>query len=184
MVIHTLGPPAVYVDGVAVPVTRRQLELFTVLSLHPEGLSLDELTGRVYGDHSVTPSTVKAELSHLRHLLGGRIGSWPYRLVGPVDTDHHRLLDALTAGDLDTAVDLYRGPMLTSSDSPEIESWPYHIDAAIRDAVLTARKPELLWALRARCRDDIELHATLDALDPGDSRRSVAAGRLVAASKT
>ena len=87
-------------------VTPRQLELLTVLSFHPVGLGLDELTGRVYGDRPVSPSTVKAELSHLRHQLGGRIGSRPYRLVGPVDTDHHRVLDALTGGDVAEAVRL------------------------------------------------------------------------------
>jgi len=182
MVLRTLGSPAVWVDGRVASVTRRQLELLTVLSLHPEGLSRDELTARVYGDHPVSPSTVKAELSHLRHLLGGRIGSRPYRLVGPVESDHHRLLDALTAGDVAAAVDLYRGPMFTSSDSPEIESWRNHVDVAIRDAVISARQPDLLWDLGTRCREDVEVHAaTLDALDPGDSRRSVVTGRLAAA---
>lgn len=185
MVLQTLGSPSLQVEGVIVPVTRRQLELLTVLSLHPAGLNLDELTGCVYGDHMVSQSTVKAELSHLRHLLGGRIGSRPYRLVGPVAADHGQVVDALATGDVSTAVALYRGPMLAFSDSPEITNWRHHIDAAVRDAVLQARQPEQLLALGARCREDIEVHeATLDALDRGDSRRSIVAGRLAAAQTT
>lgn len=185
MVLRTLGSPSLQVEGVVVPVTHRQLELLTVLSLHPEGLNLDELTGCVYGDHPVSQSTVKAELSHLRHLLAGRIGSRPYRLVGPVATDHNQMVDALAAGDVGAAVELYGGPMLPFSESPEITAWRHHIDTAVRDAVLQAGQPDLLWALSTRCHEDIEVHeATLDALKRTDSRRSLVAGRLAAARTT
>jgi hypothetical protein len=180
--LTTLGPPSLHVGGVAVPVTRRQLELLTVLSLHPEGCTLDELTGRVYGDRPVGRSTVKAELSHLRHLLGGRVGSRPYRLVGAVDADHRRLLAAVAAGDVAAAVHCYRGPLLASSDSPEIEIWRNHIDVAIRDATLAAGQPDLLYALGECCSDDAQLQAaTLEALAAGDTRRSIVAGRIAAA---
>ena len=182
LVLRTLGIPVLAVDGAGVAVTRRQLELLTVLSLHPEGLSLDEITGRVYGDRSVSPSTVKAELSHLRHQLGGRIGSRPYRLVGPVATDHRAVLDALAAGDLSLAVDLYGGPMLPWSDSPDIDTWRRHVDGAIHDAAVRSGRADLLWALSGRCADDAELQAAaLDALGPDDARRSIVSGRLAAA---
>jgi hypothetical protein len=180
--LRTLGSHAVLVDGVSVPVTHRQLELLTVLSLHPGGLSLDELTAHVYGDHTVSPSTVKAELSRLRHALGGRIGSRPYRLVGPVDADHGRVLEALAAGDLVTAVDHYRGPLLAFSESPDLAGWRNHLDVAIRDAVIGAGQPDLLWVLSGWCADDVEMQeAALAALAPADPRHSVAAGRLAAA---
>jgi hypothetical protein len=182
IVLRTLGTPSLAVDGSGVMVTPRQLELLTVLSFHPVGLGLDELTGRVYGDRPVSPSTVKAELSHLRHQLGGRIGSRPYRLVGPVDTDHHRVLDALTGGDVAEAVRLYRGPLLAHSESPDIEAWRRHIDVAVRDAVLRTGDPELLWSLSGLCEEDAAVHsAALVALDPGDARCSVVTGRLAAA---
>ena len=183
LVVRSLGTPAVIVDGVEVSLTRRQLELLVVLSLHPDGMSLDELTGRVYGDHPVRASTVKAELSHLRHLLHGRVGSRPYRLVGPVDADHRRLLAALAAGDPAGAVAAYGGPLLPFSDSPDVEAWRHHIDAAVRDAALRAGKRELLWELSGRCPDDVEVHeAALGALRPDDARRSIVVGRLAAAS--
>jgi len=182
LVLRTLGIPALAVDGTGVAVTRRQLELLTVLSLHPEGLSLDEITGRVYGDRPVSPSTVKAELSHLRHHLGGRIGSRPYRLVGPVAADHLAILDYLAAGEVARAVDLYGGPMLPWSDSPDIDAWRRHVDAALHDAVIRSHRPDLLWSLSGRCADDADLQvATLAALGPDDARRSIVSSRLAAA---
>lgn len=182
LTLCTLGRPAVLVDGLPVAVTRRQIELLAVLSLHPGGLGLDELVGRVYGDRPVSPSTVKAELSHLRHALGGRIGSRPYRLVGPVYADHRVVLQALGSADLDAAVAAYRGPMLAMSDSPDVTGWRHHIDVAVRDAVLRSGRSELLWELSGRCPDDVAVHqAALAALDRADARRSVVAGRLAAA---
>jgi hypothetical protein len=179
--VRTLGTAVVAVDGREVSLTRRQIELLTVLSLHPSGLGLDELTGRVYGDHSVSFSTVKAELSHLRRILGGRIGSRPYQLVGPVHADHQCVLDAIACGDTEIAVALYGGPMLPFSESPDIVTWRHHIDVALRDAVLRTRDPDLLWVMSERCEDDAELHeAALAALALEDPRRSIVAGRLAA----
>jgi hypothetical protein len=130
----------------------------------------------------VSPSTVKAELSRLRHLLGGRIGSRPYRLVGPVVADHRHVLDALEAGDPAAAVDGYGGPLLAWSESPDVESWRHHLDAAVRDAVLTSGEPDLLWALSGSCDGDAEVQAaTLAALPTGDPRHSIVAGRRAAA---
>jgi hypothetical protein len=182
LALRTLGTPAVFVDGQKVAVSRRQLEILTVLSLHPAGLNLDELIGRVYGDRPVSASTVKAELSHMRQVLGGRISSRPYRLVGPVTSDHESVLGLLTAGDVATAVGLYAGSMLPTSDSPDIGISRNHIDVALRDAVLRSEEAELLWSLSSRCSDDAEVHAAaLASLDPHDSRRSIVAGRLAAA---
>jgi hypothetical protein len=181
--LRTLGTPEVRIGGQVCSLSPRQLELLTVLSLHPDGLTLDELTGRVYGDRQVSRSTVKAELSHLRHLLGGRIGSRPYRLAAPFTSDHHRLAAALGSGDLDAAVALYRGSLLATSDSPEIESWRHHLDVAVRDAMLSSAHPDVLYRFGQACPDDVEVHeATLAALADGDPRHSVVAGRLAAAS--
>ncbi len=181
--LTTLGSPAVHLGETPIAATRRQLELLTILALHPEGLTLDALEGRVYGDHTVSHSTVKAELSHLRRLLDGRIASRPYRLTGPVECDHRRLLDrriasrpyrltgpvecdhrrlldALAAGEVATAIGLYQGPLLVASDSPEIETLRSHIEVAVRDATLSARQPDLLYRLSERCWDDAHLQTT------------------------
>lgn len=178
LVLRLLGSTAVSVNGAPVRVSPRQLELLAILAMHDEGLSLDELTALVYGDQPISATTVKAELSHLRQLVGGVIASRPYRLTGRVDADHVRVLGALASGDLNAALDLYRGSLLVSSQSPEITSWRYQIDVAIRNAVTRSKNPELLYRLSACCPDDgdvAELALSLMAAD--DVRRGVVAGR-------
>jgi len=182
LVIRAHGPGEVTVDGVTVHVSPRQIELLTILALHPEGVSLDELTCFAHGDHPVRPATVKAELSHLRHRLGGRIGSRPYRLVGPVAADVVELVDALADGDVAVAVERYQGPLLPTSDAPELTEWRTRIDVAVRDAVMRRGDPDLLFDLSGRCPYDSGLHeAALAALSPTDLRASVLAGRIAAA---
>lgn len=179
--LRTLGQATVTVDRGHLPVTPRQFEILTVLALHPQGLTLDELIGRVYGDRPVNPSTVKAELSRLRHLLGGRIGSRPYRLVGPVAVDTALALSALEAGDVATALELGGGPMLPLSDSPEVRYWRDQFEVALRDAVIGSADPELLTRLSGLRPDDVAVHeAALGSLDGGDHRRSLVLGRLSA----
>ena len=57
-----------------------------LLARHPEGLTGDELLCALYEDESVTPVTLRAELSRLRRLLGPELLlSRPYRLAAPVD---------------------------------------------------------------------------------------------------
>ena len=51
--------------------------------MNPGGVSLERLHALVYGDHSVTLSTLKAEVSHLRAALDGQLSSRPYRLTCP-----------------------------------------------------------------------------------------------------
>ena len=180
LVLRVLGSSVVTVNGVPVRVSPRQLELLAILAMHDEGLSLDELTALVYGDQPIRATTVKAEVSHLRQLVGEIIASRPYRLIGRVDADHVRVLRALASGDLNAALDLYRGPMLRSSGSPEIASWRNQIDVAIRNAVTRSKNPELLYRLSACCPDDgavAELALSLMASD--DVRRGVVAGRRV-----
>lgn len=180
LVLRLLGSTGVAVNGTAVRVSRRQLELLAILAMHDEGLSLDELTALVYGDKPISVTTVKAELSHLRQLVGGAIASRPYRLIGRVDADHVRVLRALGRGDLNAALDLYHGSLLVSSQSPEITSWRYQIDVAIRNAIMRSKNPELLYGLSECCPDDdgvAELALSLMASD--DLRRGVVAGRCV-----
>jgi len=177
--IRTLGAAELRVNGSVVRVTPRQLEILAVLAMYPAGLSLDELTAHVYGDHVVSSTTVRAELSHLRTLLGGVIGSRPYRLNGHVQADHVRVLDALTMGDLDSATELYRGSMLPFSQSPVIEARRHQVDVGLRSAVLTSDDPEWLFRLSTCCPDDEFIHErALGSLATNDLRAGLVAGRL------
>jgi transcriptional regulator of acetoin/glycerol metabolism len=82
-----LGTANAWLDGQRLLLNRRQTEILALLALHPQGLSLEQLHAQLYGDQSVTVSTLKAEVSHLRSALGGQLASRPYRLTLPVDTD-------------------------------------------------------------------------------------------------
>ena len=177
--LRTLGACELRVNGVRVRVTPRQMEMLAVLALYESGLSLDEITAHVYGDHVISPATVKAELSHLRSVLGGVVGSRPYRLSGRIDADHVAVLGFLGRGNLVSALELYRGSMLPFSQSPVIETVRYQIDVAIRNAVLASNDADLLFTLGAYCPEDRQVHErTLEALGDGDLRSGLVAGRL------
>ncbi|MBW4078414.1 MAG: transcriptional regulator [Acidobacteria bacterium] len=177
--IRTLGTTELRVNNVPIRVSRRQMEIIAVLAMYPSGLSLDELTTHVYGDHSVSPATVKAELSHLRTKLGGAIGSRPYQLIGQVDADYVRVLQSLANNDLAGAVGAYQGSMMPHSASPVIETCRHQIDVALSDAVVSSKDPELLFQLSNNCPDDeFVLERALEALDRSDARSGLVAGRL------
>ena len=58
-----------WLDGQRLLLNRRQTEILALLALHPAGLSVEQLHALLYGDPSVTISTLKAEVSHLRAAL-------------------------------------------------------------------------------------------------------------------
>ena len=180
--LTVLGAPRVRLDGEALSVTPRQLELLTVLSLHPDGLTLDALHAAVYEDLRVSPTTCRAEVSHLRRLLGGRIGSRPYRLELPAHADHVRLLDDLQAGRLRAAVERFGGPLLPASEAPAIVEHRRYLERALCQAVSEARDPDLLFALGGRLPHEVVLHEQACALlSPRDPRHALAHARLAAA---
>ncbi|MFF5897076.1 GAF domain-containing protein [Streptomyces argenteolus] len=160
----------------------RQLEILTLLALEPAGYTPERLRDALYGDRPVTASTFKAEISHLRRALGGGVATRRYALTAPVSCDAVDVLRALRGGDADTALRLYRGPLLPRSQAPGIEEWRTHLEVAVREAVLTSDRPEhaLLHGERAPYDAEVHQHA-LRLLGPDDARRAIAAGRLACA---
>lgn len=136
--LQLLGSSEVRLDGTVLTLPPRQVELLAVLSLHPGGLSLEELHDRVHGDHLASTSTTKAELSHLRRAVGVHLASRPYRLDGSWTADHVGLRASLRAGQVDEALSFYRGPLLPRSASPTVEEHRHAIDVAVRTAVLAS----------------------------------------------
>lgn len=180
--LTVLGTPRVRLDGEVLSVTPRQLEILTVLTLHPDGLTLDALHAAIYEDLRVSPTTCRAEVSHLRRLLGGRIGSRPYRLDLPVRADHVRLIEDLRAGRLRAAVERFGGPLLPTSEAPEIVEHRWYLERALRQAVLDVGDPDLLFALGGRLPHEIVLHERACTLLPAsDPRHALAQARLAAA---
>lgn len=177
--LEVLGAPRLYKEGKVFAMRPRQLEILTLLALEPEGFTPERLHEAVYGDRSVSPSTLKADVSRLRSATDGRIADRRYMLTEPLACDAVELLAALEAGDLTTAVRVYRGPLLADSDVPGIVQWREHLDVCLRTAVLADHNPEHALRFGQRCPDDIEIHEhALRLLAHGDSRRAVAAARL------
>jgi hypothetical protein len=182
VVLSALGRAEVTVDGVALRLPPRQVEILTLLALEPDGFSPERLRHALYGERPVAPSTFKAEISHLRRALDGTVATRTYTLTAPITCDAVQVLRALERGDAPGAVRLYRGPLLPQSQAPAITEWRHYLEVAMREAVLASSDPELALRHGARTPYDIEVHEhALHLLAPGDARRAVAAGRLAAA---
>jgi hypothetical protein len=129
-------------EDALLPLRPRQLEILTLLALEPDGFTSERLRDALYGDRPVTASTFKAEISHLRRALGGGIAARRYALTTPVSCDAVDVLRALERGDMDTALRLYRGPLLPRSQAPGIEEWRTRLEVAVREAVMASSRPE------------------------------------------
>ncbi len=151
LVMTLLGTAEVRLDGRRLLLTRRQTEVLALLALHPEGLSLEQLHALVYGDHAVTFSTLKAEVSHLRSALGGQLGSRPYRLLMPVATDVDLVLGLVRSGHVVAALEAYGGDLLPGTDSPALTELGEYVAVAVREALLADPQPDavLTYAERA-----------------------------------
>ncbi|MFF9277863.1 transcriptional regulator [Streptomyces griseosporeus] len=177
-----LGSEQAVRDGVPLALRPRQVEILTLLALEPDGFSPDRLRYALYGDRAVTASTFKAEISHLRRALDGGVATRRYALTAPVSCDAAEVLRALKQGDTETALRLYRGPLLPRSQAPGIEEWRTHLEVAVREAVLASSDPEHALRYGERAPYDVEVHEhALRLLGPRDPRRAVAAGRLATA---
>ena len=95
--------PTGHFNGKALTITPRQTEILAILALYPQGLSMDNLHQALYGERKVSMGTLKAEMSQLRDLLGGMLGSRPYRLLAHVEADFLQTEQSLDAGYIDSA---------------------------------------------------------------------------------
>jgi hypothetical protein len=144
--IHALGQPRVLFRGEPLRLPMRQIELLCLLALNARGMNLETCHAALYGDAVVSASTLKAELSHLRRQLDGRIGSRPYRLQVPVWADFIEIWQALRRKRTGEAFSLYRGPLLPQSESPELEEWRRCIDAVMGQALGSCHDPVMLMS--------------------------------------
>lgn len=142
LVLRLLGGAEARLDGERLLLNRRQTEILALLTLHPDGLTLENLHARLYGDHAVTFSTLKVEVSHLRQALGGRLASRPYRLMMPVRCDVDDVLSLLRRGRVYAAVDAFGGDLLPGTDSPTLQEYADYVAVALREALLADPAPE------------------------------------------
>ncbi len=144
--IHALGQPRILFRGKPLSLQMRQLEILCLLALNPQGLSLEGFHAALYGDAPVSTATLKSELSHLRRILDGQIGSRPYRLLTPVWADFIHVWQSLRQQRSNEAISLYRGSFLPQSNSPELEEWRNCIDAVMGKALESCHDPALLMS--------------------------------------
>ena len=155
--LRLLGAAGARLDGRPLRITRRQTEILALLALSPEGLDLGELHARLYGDRPVSAGTLKAEMSQLRALLGGRLASRPYRLELPVRCDVSDVLDRLRAGDVAGAAERYGGELLGWSESPALVEYGNFVTVALRAALLADPQPAAVLRYAETAPYDLEL---------------------------
>ncbi|GGP32184.1 GAF domain-containing protein [Streptomyces melanogenes] len=166
--------------GRKVRLSRRHSELLVLLARHPEGLTGDQVLVDLYEDESVTPVTVRAELSRLRRLLGpDLLSSRPYRLALPVDTDFDMVARRLGSGAVAAAMGAYAGPLLPTSQAPAIVRIRARLAAQLRAALIERGDPGLLadWARSPWGEEDVSVWRALVAALP-ECRRGAALARL------
>ncbi|MFP5019429.1 GAF domain-containing protein [Pseudonocardia phyllosphaerae] len=164
--------PSARRDGRALRLGLRHAEVLTLLALHPEGLTSDQLAAALYGDDG-RAVTVRAEMHRLRRHVGeDSVRTQPYRLAARVDADFLRLREALRDGRVrDVAAEAARGPLLPVSESPAIRAEREHLEVAARSAVLRANDPDALWSMVRSGEADDELRFRLRVLLPSSDPR-------------
>lgn len=158
--------------------SRRHSEILVALARRPEGLSGDELLVELYEDESVTPVTLRAELSRLRRLLGpDLLESRPYRLAVPVDADFDTVTRRLGSGAVAAALDAYAGPLLPGSGAPAVVRLRRRIEEQLRAALIARGDPGLLadWAYSPWGEEDLPVWRALAGAVPANQRPALQA---------
>jgi hypothetical protein len=183
LVLTLLGRAESLLDGRRLLLNRRQTEILALLAMAPAGLSLERLHADLYGDERVTSSTLKAEVSHLRAALGGRLSSRPYRLEMEVSTDVDEVLAMLRSGDVRGAVQQYGGDLLPGTNSPRLTEVAGYVAVAVREALLADPEPDAVIRYAEQAPYDVEvLEAALSALgDRAHPTKALLRGKLAAA---
>jgi hypothetical protein len=126
--------------------------------------------------------TVRAELSRLRRLVGtDLLGSRPYRLLAPLETDAGQVRRLLGRGAVGPALERYAGPVLPRSTAPGVVATRERLGARLRQAVLASRHPELVlrYSRLPEAQDDVAVwQSCLEWLPPGSPSRPAVAAHL------
>ena len=105
----------------------------------------------------VSPATLKAEVSHLRTLLGGGIASRPYRIAMPVRCDAVDVLEHLRRGRLLDAASGYGGDLLAGTDAPGLTECGHYLAVAVREALLATPEPAAVLRYAEAVPHDVEV---------------------------
>src|SRR6516164_5141462 len=164
--LKLLGQPSAQLNGARLRLTRRQLEILALLALNPDGLELAELHARLYGDRPVSQGTLKAEISQLRAVLGGRLESRPYRIGLDVHCDVADVLHRLRAGDVLGATERYGGELLSGTESPALAEFGNFVTVALRNSLLADPHPAAVQRYLELAPYDLDLLGSARARQP------------------
>ncbi|GAA0602819.1 GAF domain-containing protein [Kutzneria viridogrisea] len=139
--------PVAHVGGRELRLSLRHAELLTLLALHPEGLTAEQLATGLYGERG-NPVTVRAEVHRLRaQLPGGVLSTQPYRISAVLDADFLAVRAELAGGRVRAAAEGYRGPLLPGSEAPAVREEREHLWATVRRAALSRGDTAAVWRL-------------------------------------
>ena len=139
----------------------RHSEILALLSVHPKGLSAEELCTLLYpGDGS--SMTLRPEMVRLRKVLQQLSpeavpASRPYRLPMDLMPDSSQVLNCLQRGAHRIALEIYRGAVLPRSEAPGIIDLRDRVSSLLREAVLTDGSADALlkYAELPEAKDDV-----------------------------
>lgn len=166
--IRAFSIPQVLFNGKNLVLTPRQIEILSILALCPQGLNLETLHQALYGERKVSMGTLKAEMSQLRDVLGGMLGSRPYRLLAHVEADFLQAENALDSGYVSSALQLYTGVFLAKTESPFLCAWRDCLESRLSDAIFKAKETDMLLKHVARFPEAIDAVERLIELLPTD----------------
>ena len=176
-----------HVAGQAVTLSERHTEILAMLALHPEGLSAEELTDKVYPE-GTSLTSIRAEMVRLRKLLQTAAPtllpqSRPYRLPRALVVDAEQVRNYLDRGAHRLALNIYRGEVMPRSMAPAIEAIRTRVSVQLREAILADASPEALlgYLQLPQAADDVEAWLTaLRLLPPRSPKRAAIVAHLEA----
>jgi hypothetical protein len=164
--IRAFAASQVLFNGKMLVMTPRQIEILTILALCPQGMTLDTLHQALYGERKVSIGTLKAEMSQLRDVLGGMLGSRPYRILANVEADFLQAEQALDAGYTESALKLCSGVFLAKTESPFLCAWRDCLESRLSDAIFKADETDVLLKHVARFPEAVDAVERLIELMP------------------
>ena len=168
-----------HVAGAAITLSERHTEILAMMALHPEGLSAEELSDKVYPE-GTSLTSIRAEMVRLRKLLLAVAPSLvpesrPYRLPRPLVVDAEQVRNYLDRGAHRLALNIYRGEVLPRSLAPAISGLRTRVAVQLREAIFNDASPEVLlsYLQLPEAADDVEAWRTaLHLLPPRSPKRS------------
>jgi hypothetical protein len=175
--LRFLGQQEVRYQGKQLKLSPQMQEMLALLSLNPNGLSLEQLLLLTSGDNG-NPNSFRVMLTKLRQQYVP-ITNQPYRIDVTYTADFIQVQALIEKGHLRRALELYKGGLLTFSEAPGIVEEREALEESLREAVLASGDPEALYSFANQLPDDLELWEALERILPKNDTRTPVVGTRV-----